>query len=247
MVKLNRDASSTLSTLVPITEIRPASKEYTNAYLERVEQQCRFRPYLNIVAAFIRNDHSSNSACADRTTISKNVTVFGRTTSGWIRGPKPVSVGDVDRIPSADMHVIILDYLDSQMVTFLGMEFGIDPGFFYNHLAGSEQHHSGIWWPSDMSRAPPVLSERLEASTFSVTFRRCYTGTSDPKDKAKYLLGFDKRRIDTCSILRSFHRSQLSKRIFGSERLTVYESSGPPDPKWGHVGRFTLHKLLILD
>src|SRR5271156_2131626 len=108
--KLPGEESSKAATFMSLGDSRPSTDhDYTNAYLERVDEECLHRPYLNIVSAFIRSETTSNSACADRSQLAKNTAIFGRTASGWIRGSSNIPKLGLERLPGADMHVIVLD------------------------------------------------------------------------------------------------------------------------------------------
>jgi hypothetical protein len=211
------------------------SKEFVGLYIDRVEALVGTQPQLELLWSFLKDERWGNNACRDRRSLLKDVKVLGHTSAGWVsevQNPECASLQPVDK---ADRHAIVLNYLDSHLVAMLGVMFEIDPEFFYSHLAGCEQHFTGEWHPSRLTAAAPLLSTRLQAPFFVIDFRRLYACDASDDDLDR-LREYDDQRIQTCSILRSFHVTSFSTKIFGHERFSVVRIGSNINPPWGPTG-----------
>lgn len=118
----------------------------------------------------------------------------------WTERPQNLDCSTWEPANGVDGQAIVLDYLDTETIEYLGRELELDPRLFQAHLAGCEQHHTGDWAPSEFTVAPYLQSLRRKSHFVTVDYRRPYSAPNDSS-----LAIFNDTRIQTCSVLRSHH------------------------------------------
>lgn len=183
---------------------------------ENLESRLGHNSQMIFLKRFIEHGHLGNSACYNRQTLSRSVTVLDRTGASWTQRTASSEQSFWSALPNSDGQAIILEYLDAEAIKGLMLEFSLAPEFFKTHLAGCEQHYTGSWAPSDMTTAPCLRSSGQVASFFSIDYRRPY----DAPERLSTEI-FDHTRIQRCSLLRSFHIAERSTVLFQHERYSV--------------------------
>ena len=173
-------------------------------------------PGLRYLVSFLDNNGMGNSACQDRSKISRNAVVLDNRNGTWTRRACSPETQTWEPIGDADGQAIIVDYLDTEVIEYLGSRFDLDPEFFQTHLAGCEQHCSGDWTRSDLSSPPCLRSRRRYGNFVSFDYRRPYQ-TRDDTSVAK----FNHNRLQRCSLLRSYHWARKAEALFQHERYSV--------------------------
>jgi len=217
--------------------------DFGTRYLARVDSLVDSRPHLKLLQVFLKDEKWGNEACRDREYLERDVKVLGLTATGWVYKAQDLDNAIFQPMENANRHVIVLNYLDCSVISILGEMFNIDPDFFYSHLAGCEQHHSGTWYPSELTSPPPLLSTRLQAPYIVLDFRRPYALDIDESNRLEKRNEFDDWRIQTCTILRSFHETMASPKIFAHERFSVTRKTDTL-LSWGPTGIFC-HAIFI--
>lgn len=198
---------------------------------EYLESKLGNEPQVRYLKRFIDDDRMGNSACQNRQTLSRCVSILDRNGAGWFQRPASSELSSWSALPNSDGQAIILEYLDPETIKGLMLEFSLAPEFFQTHLAGCEQHHTGTWKTSNLTTAPCLRSSRRLAGFFSTDYRRTY----EVPEKRSIAI-FDYTRKQRCSLLRSFHLTEGSTVLFQHERYSVAWFAGNPRrPGWCRI------------
>lgn len=183
---------------------------------ESLESKLARDPQMKYLKRFIENGHLGNSACYDRQTLSRSVVILDKIGQSWIRRTTFSAPNFWSALPNSDGQAVILDYLDPEAIRGLMAEFSLAPEFFKSHLGSCEQHYRGGWAPSKLTTAPCLRSSGQAAGFFSIGYRRPYDIL-----EGSNVASFDHARIQHCSLLRSFHKTEGSTVLFHHEVYSV--------------------------
>lgn len=183
---------------------------------EGIKSKIGHESQLRYLRRFIEDDRLGNSACQNRQTLSRSISVWDRNGAGWVERPASSNVSAWSALPNSSGQAIILEYLDSEAIKGLMLEFPLAPEFFQTHLAGCEGHRTGRWTTSDLTTAPCLRSSRQHGNFLNIDYRRPY----EVPEKSNIEL-FDYARKQRCSLLRSFHLTEGATVLFQHERFTV--------------------------
>ena len=192
----------------------------STTYRQTLRNRIGKHPELTYLAGFLDDSRMGNWACQNRSTLVRNAIVLDRTKGSWNENHQYQNTQSWEPCKGADGQAIIVDYLDSEAIQYLGSRFDLDPQVFQTHIAGCEQHYKGDWDESDLTSAPCLRSTKRSAHFVSFDYRRPYvvpdnTSIADFKDK------FNHKRIRSCSLLRSYHWAETAKAFFQHERYTI--------------------------
>ena len=173
-------------------------------------------PELAYLECFLNDNRMGNDACQNRTTLSHNTILLDRTNGKWTERARNQDFRSWEPSDGADGQAFVLDYLDSETIQYLGLQFDLDPRFFQTHLAGCEQHYTGDWAKHDLTSAPCLRSTRRSAQFFSIDYRRPYVVRDDAN-----IANFNYNRIQRCSLLRSYHWTKRAEVLLEHERYSI--------------------------
>lgn len=208
----------------------------TSPYRDLIRTRTAAELDLRYLENFLNDNRNGNSVCHNRATLARTAVLLDRAGGKWTRRPRNLDCRTWGPVTGADGQAIILDFLDTEAIEYLGREFGLDPRVFQAHLAGCEQHYTGDWTKSQYTVAPCLRSIRRDLRFISVDFRRPYSVLDDNSLKT-----FDQARKQTCSLLRSHHLLEGTDVLFEHERYTIawfpgFEKGRPgmlkPDSHW---------------
>lgn len=185
-------------------------------YRQIITDKLGEHPELSYLEHFLNDNRMGNNACQNRTTISHNAILLDRTNGKWIERARNQDFRSWEPSEGADGQAIVLDYLDSEIIQYLGLQFDLDPQVFQTHLAGCEQHYTGDWAKHDLTSAPCLRSTRRSAQFFSIDYRRPYVVRDDTN-----IANFNHNRIQRCSLLRSYHWTKRAEVLLEHERYSI--------------------------
>ena len=197
-------------------------------YRQMVTDKLGEHPELGYLERFLNDNRMGNNACQDRSTLSHNSILLDRIKGTWIQRARNLEVRSWEPREGADGQAIVLDYLDSQTIQYLGLQLNLDPQLFQTHLAGCEQHYKGYWAKNDLASPPCLRSTRRSAHFVSIDYRRPYVVRDDAG-----IAHFDYNRIQRCSLLRSYHWTKRAEVLFEHERYSIAWFPGKDGRKIG--------------
>ena len=200
----------------------------SSTYRQIVTNSLGKHPELRYLERFLNDNRKGNEVCQDRATLYHNAILLDRINGQWVPRSQNQDFRSWEPSEGADGQAIVLDYLDTETIEYLGLRFDIDPQFFQAHLAGCEQHYRGGWAPSHLTSAPCLRSTRRRAQFFSIDYRRPYIVRYDPK-----LANFEYYRTQRCSLLRSHHRIEREEVLFEHERYSIAWFPGTDERRIG--------------
>lgn len=186
------------------------------SYRQIVREKLGDNPGLTYLANFLNDNRMGNFACQNRSTLSRNARTLDRRNGSWVERTWNQETRLWESSEDADGQAIIIDYLDSDAVEYLGLRFDLDPQVFQTHLAGCEQHYTGDWAKHDSTSAPCLRSSRRSAHFVSFDYRRPYNMRDDTS-----VAIFNQDRIQKCSLLRSYHWTRTAEALFQHERYSI--------------------------
>ena len=201
----------------------------TSSYRQAIRARAHLEPDLRYLEAFLNDNRMGNQACQNRSTIIRTGVLLDRVAGRWIQRAQSSSCHTWEPAAGSDFQAIILDYLDSESIEYLGHNLELDPQFFSNHLSGCEQHYTGDWVKSRMTAAAYLQSARRNSRYTSFDYRRAYPIYSETNFGA-----FDNERIQKCGLLRSYHVATAAEVILQHERFSI---AWFPGSKSRSVGR----------
>ena len=171
-----------------------------------------YKPQLGFLKHFEASPQAANSAVRDPSTLAHEIHILDRKQGCWESVYTEIGQLEAD----IDARVIVLNYLDAQVIHELRERFKFPDEVFAAHLEKCEQHHSGTWKPSDFT-AEPLLPSTAHVKHFvSLDYRRPYR-----IDQARSFEDFEYNRLRRCSLLRSFHWAHRSKALYHHERVAM--------------------------
>ena len=188
----------------------------SSSYRETIRNHVTTQPDLRYLQRFLENNRWANSACQNRSKLAHTAVVLDRKKGEWTERPQNLDCSTWEPANGVDGQAIVLDYLDTETIEYLGRELELDPRLFQAHLGGCEQHHTGDWAPSEFTVAPYLQSLRRKSHFVTVDYRRPYSAPNDSS-----LAIFNDTRIQTCSVLRSHHLLGGANTLFEHERYSV--------------------------
>ena len=208
------------------------------SYGDRINDEIPSKPYLIYLQRFWNDETFGNALCPNRDSIAKDCKVLSRINSEWKINEQDPKGTILPPEPGAECHVIVLNYLDRHAIEQLGVLFDLEPDFFYNHYAGTEERYTGYWQPPDLIARYPLTATRLESSSMVINFRRPYLkdGYHDVWARKVDMARFCDQRKLISSLLRTYHETTLSDRVLAQERFSAVYVAKPPVATWGPTG-----------
>lgn len=197
-------------------------------YRQMITEKLGEHPELGYLEGFLNDNRMGNKACQNRSTLSRNAILLDRIKGTWIERAPNLEVRSWEPSKGADGQAIVLDYLDSETIQYLGLQLNLDPQLFHTHLAGCEQHYKGYWAKNHLTSAPCLRSTRRSAQFFSTDYRRPYVVRDDTG-----VTNFDHNRKQRCSLLRSYHETKRAEVLFEHERYSIAWFPGKDGRKIG--------------
>lgn len=185
-------------------------------YRQMVTDKLGEHPELAYLERFLNDNRMGNGACRNRSTLNHNAILLDRIKGAWIERARNLDIQSWKPSEGADGQAIVLDYLDSETIEYLGLQFDLDPQLFQTHLAGCEQHYEGYWAKHDLTAALCLRSIKRKAQFVSIDYRRPYVVRDD-----KGVADFDYNRVQRCSLLRSYHWNGRAEVLFQHERYSI--------------------------
>ena len=181
-----------------------------------------YRPQLGFLKHFEASSQAANSAVTDLSTLAHEINILDRKQGCWESVDTQNAIGKLE--VGIDARVILLNYLDAQIIHELRRQFQFPAEVFAAHLEKCEQHHSGTWKPSDFTAEPLLPSTAHGKHLVSLDYRRPYR-----IDQSRSFDDFEHSRLQRCSLLRSFHWAHRSKGLYHHERITMAWVRTPED------------------
>ena len=185
-------------------------------YRQMVQDKLGEHPELGYLEFFLNHNQRGNYAFQNRSMLSHNAVILDRTNGTWIERARNLEIRSWEPSKGADGQAIVLDYLDSETIEYLGLQLNLDLQPFQTHLAGCEQHYRGYWAKNDLTSPPCLRSTRRSAQFVSIDYRRPYVVRDDTD-----IDNFDDNRMQRCSLLRSYQLTERAEVLFEHERYSI--------------------------